>query len=129
MSYPLGHNFVKSYSVYICIYFEWSNFNYKKNKRLIILMLKSTCVMRNSHFVLLLNQQPSQNAKITLLEKYEKFLQSRFFLSKALQIPPWNIRSFLSLGLESSISWNIKKFFQGGFFLIFFELRKLLPEI
>ena len=33
-----------------------------------------------------------------------------------------NIRNFLSLELKSSISWNIRNFFRGVFFLFFFEL-------
>ena len=33
-----------------------------------------------------------------------------------------NIRNFLILELKSSISWNIRNFFRGVFFLFFFEL-------
>ena len=65
----------------------------------------------------------SENWGECFLEKYKKFLQSRFvlFLFHALQVPSWNIKSSLSFGLESSISWNIRNFLRvGGFFIFYF---------
>ena len=35
---------------------------------------------------------------------------------QALQVPSWNIKRFLSLGLESPISWNIKNFLKVDYF-------------
>ena len=69
-------------------------------------------------FILQLNQQPSWNVRRSFLDKYNKFLLSRFFLFvfRALRVTPWNVRSFLSLGLKSSISWNLRSFFWASFF-------------
>ena len=48
----------------------------------------------------------------------KKFIQSKFFLLvfQALQVPSWNVRSFLSFGLESSSFQNIRNFFRESFF-------------
>ena len=43
----------------------------------------------------------------------------KIFNFQALQVLFWNIRSFLSLRLESSISENIKQLFFGVFFFFF----------
>ena len=48
----------------------------------------------------------------------KKFIQSKFFLLvfQALQVLSWNVRSFLSFGLESSIFQNIRNFFRESYF-------------
>ena len=70
----------------------------------------------------------SKYKKITFFEKniYKKFFPSKCFIFWAWEIPSWNMGSFLILGLESSISQNIrrfffeKNFFQRGSFFFFF---------
>ena len=53
MSYPIGYKAVESSSVYKHIYFRWNNANYKKNKKLIILMFLIS-KMHKKHFMLCL---------------------------------------------------------------------------
>ena len=46
------------------------------------------------------------------------------FIFEALSVPSWNVRSFLSLCKERSISWNIRNFLRLTFLL--FKLERLL---
>ena len=108
------------------------------------LMLINTRVMRYSHlrvyFYFMTNQQLSCNMRYFLfnglisshhqmwelfLEKYEKFLQSRFFLpvSWVLKVLSWNISKFLILWLDSSITPKCKKLFQEWVFFIFWSRK------
>ena len=117
--YPLGYGAVKPWRVYMHIYFRWNNSNYKKNKRLIILMLLTSKMYKKKIFILrLISSHPCVAKKIILhlisshprvyfflfyhlisshpkceeklfLEKYEKCLQTRFFLFLGLcKFPP-----------------------------------------
>ena len=84
----------------------------------------------SNFFTLQLNQQPSRNVSRSFLEKYKKFLQGiSFFVFQVLQITSWNIRICLSLGQESSISRNIRRFFRVGFVFIFGARKIPFPEI
>ena len=84
----------------------------------------------SNFFTLQLNQKPSRNVSRSFLEKYKKFLQSiSFFVFQVLQITSWNIRICLSLGQESSISRNIRRFFRVGFVFIFGARKIPFPEI
>ena len=57
-----------------------------------------------------------------------KIEKQEFFIFQALKVPSWNIKKKLSLGLESSISWNIETFPEHFFFFFFiiFEAWKVL---
>ena len=57
--------------------------------------------------------------KYCILENFASLLGKvwEIFHFQNLQVPTWNIRSILSLSLESSISRNIRQFFSVGFFL------------
>ena len=50
-----------------------------------------------------------------------------WFDFQAFKVPFWNIRSFLSLELESSISRNIRNILRLVFFLIFWARKVLFP--
>ena len=66
------------------------------------------------NFLMLYNCKDYKN-----ITRDKKFLSSRFFVCfPGFQSSSWNI-SFLSLGLESSISQNIRNFLKVFFFLIF----------
>ena len=45
------------------------------------------------------------------------------FVSQSFQLPFWNIGRFLRLGLESYISWNIRRFFGVAYFI--FQVQKV----
>ena len=90
----------------------------KRYKKLFLL----SCVMRI--ILCLISSHPEIWGKL-FLEKYKKFLQSGFFYfsdfaSSHLKYKKVffgkNIRNFLILGLESTISLNIRNFFIVGFF-------------
>ena len=68
-------------------------------------------------------------AKITKTsQETRNFVKADFsFIFQSLEVHLWNTKSFLGLGLESSISRNKRSFFQRGFF--FFKLGKSIPEI
>ena len=48
-----------------------------------------------------------------------KIEKQGFFIFQVLKVPSWNIKKKLSLGLESSISWNIETFPEHFFFFFF----------
>ena len=64
----------------------------------------------------------------TSQETRNLFRADFLFIFQALQVLSCNIRGFLSLRLESSISRSIRHFFLSEFFF-FFEFGKLLPKI
>ena len=81
-------------------------------------MTLSFCVGFTGNFPILYCCKDYQN-----LTRDKKFLQRRFFLwFGGFESSSENVRSFLSLGLESSISCN-RIFFKSGFFSIFWARK------
>ena len=52
------------------------------------------------------------NSDEEYINSFYKVLKKKKFLARDFKVLAWNIRSFLCLGLESSISWNIRHFFR-----------------
>ena len=52
------------------------------------------------------------NSDEEYINSFYKVLKKKKFLAGDFKVLTWNIRSFLCLGLESSISWNIRHFFK-----------------
>ena len=52
------------------------------------------------------------NSDEEYINSFYKVLKKKKFLTGDFKVLTWNIRSFLCLGLESSISWNIRHFFK-----------------
>ena len=54
-----------------------------------------------------------------MIKHFGLFIKSEQFFFQILQVLSWNIRTFLSMKLESCISWNKRRFFRVGSFYFF----------